>query len=176
MRDDWLDLRLCGWHKLDVQSIRPEVWRHFDLVYVACDHRSNGREGLKRFAIGICRPRRVHDHTVASLEPSQRCPLSLVQLYEASLDPDVHVIPRRDADPEAARAGPPEPIHVSHGALPLNAGFALSGAVLKSGPRARPRTESDRSWRSRRRASCAGEHPDCEASLRTLRESATVHS
>src|SRR3954468_6698182 len=105
MRDDWLDLRLCGWHKLNVQSIRPEVWRHFDLVYVACDHRANGREGLKRFAIGICRPRRVHDQPVPSLEPSNRYPLSVVQLYEGSRDRNVHVIPRRDTDPEAARVG-----------------------------------------------------------------------
>src|SRR5260221_5102822 len=31
--------------------------------------------------------------------------LSVVQLYEGSLDRNVHVIPRRDADPEAARVG-----------------------------------------------------------------------
>jgi hypothetical protein len=28
----------------------------------------------------------------------------VIQLYEASLDPNVHVIPRRDTDPEAAPA------------------------------------------------------------------------
>src|SRR6266850_1710789 len=102
---EWLDVYFFGWHKLNVHSMRPEVWRHFDLVYVACDHRSNGREGLKRFAIGICRPRRVHDYTVPSLEPPHWCPLSVVQLYEGSLDRNVHVIPRRDTDPEAARVG-----------------------------------------------------------------------
>ena len=69
---EWLDLRFFGWHKLNVHSMGPEVWRHFDLVYVACDYRSNGREGLKRFAIGICRPRRVHDYTVPSFALSRR--------------------------------------------------------------------------------------------------------
>src|SRR5467141_2295656 len=82
---EWLDVRFFGWHKLNVHSMGPEVWRHFDLVYVACDHRSNGREGLKRFAIGVCRPRRVHDHTVPSLEPPHWRLLSGVQLYEGSV-------------------------------------------------------------------------------------------
>src|ERR1700687_3784733 len=104
MSYEWLDLDFFGWHKLNVHSMGLEVCRHFDLVHVACDHRANGREGLKRFAIGICRPRRVHDHTVPSLEPPQRCLFAVVQLYEGSLDPNVHVIPRRDTDPEAARA------------------------------------------------------------------------
>src|ERR1700682_370645 len=101
---EWLDVRRSGWHKLNVHSMGLEVWSHLDLVHVACDYRSNRREGLQRFAIGICRPRRVHDHTVPSLEPPQRCLFSVVQLYEGSLDPNVHVIPRRDTDPEAARA------------------------------------------------------------------------
>jgi hypothetical protein len=48
-----------GWHKLNLHSMGLEVWRHLDLVHVTCDYRSNGREGLKRFTIGICRPRRV---------------------------------------------------------------------------------------------------------------------
>src|SRR6266850_4224631 len=139
---EWLDVRFFGWHKLNVHSMRPEVWRHFDLVYVACDHRSNGRESLKRFAIGIYRPRRVHDHTISRLEPPQRRFFSVVQLYEASLDRNVHVIPRRDTDPEAARLGggaesSSEPIiTVDHPTL------------LKRGPRVRPRTESVRSWRA----------------------------
>src|SRR6266850_7304028 len=101
---EWLDVSLFGWHKLNVHSMGLEVWRHLDLVHVACDYRSNGREGLKRFTIGICRPRRVHDHTVPSLEPPQGRLFSVVQLYEGSLDRSVHVIPRRDTDPEAARA------------------------------------------------------------------------
>jgi hypothetical protein len=105
----WFDLRLFGWHKLNVHSMGLEVWSHLDLVHIACDYCSNGREGLKRFAIGICRPRRVHDHTVPSLEPPQRCLFSVVQLDEASLDPEVDVIPRGDTDPEAVRAG-----HGSH--------------------------------------------------------------
>jgi hypothetical protein len=71
---------------------------------VTRDHCSNGREDLKRFAIGICRPRRVHDHTVPSLEPPHWCLYSVVQLYEGSLDPNVYVIPRRDTDPEATPA------------------------------------------------------------------------
>src|SRR6202521_4869069 len=81
-----------------------EGWRHFDLVHIARDPRSNGGEGLKRFAIGICRSRRVHDDTVSSPKPPHCCLFSVIQLYEASLDPNVHVIPRRDTDPEAARA------------------------------------------------------------------------
>src|SRR3954464_15984918 len=98
MLKKWLDVYFFGWHKLNVHSMRPEVWRHFDLVYVACDHRANGREGLKRFAIGICRPSRGHDQPVPSLEPSYRYPLSVVQLYDGSRDRDVHVIPRRATD------------------------------------------------------------------------------
>lgn len=34
----------------------------------------------------------------------RRVLLPVVQLYEASLDPNVHVIPRGDTNPEAARA------------------------------------------------------------------------
>ena len=80
MLDEWLDVRLSGWQKLNVDSIGLELWRHLDLVHVACDYRSNGREGLKPFAIGVYDPRRVHDHTVPSLEPPQRCLFSVVQL------------------------------------------------------------------------------------------------
>ena len=69
---EWLDVRLFGWHKLNVHSMGPEVWSNLDLVHFACYYRSNSREGLKRFTIGICRPRRVHDHTVRSPEPRQR--------------------------------------------------------------------------------------------------------
>src|SRR3954471_17783713 len=102
---EWLDVSRFGWHKLNVPSMGLEVWRHLDLVHVACDDRSNGREGLKRFTIGICRPRRVHDHTVPSLEPPQGRLFSVVQLYEGSLGRNGHVIPRRDTDPETARVG-----------------------------------------------------------------------
>src|SRR5258708_4594261 len=56
---EWLDVRRSGWHKLNVHSMGPEVWSHLDLVHVACNHCSNGCEGLKRFTIGIRRPRRV---------------------------------------------------------------------------------------------------------------------
>src|SRR5438477_4454513 len=164
MSYEWLDLGFFGWHKLNVHSMRLEVWRHFDLVHVACDHRSNGHEGLKRFAIGICGPRRVHDHTVPSLEPPPRCLFFVVQLYEGFLDPKVHVIPRRDTDPEAARAT-------------ASTSFPSANAmVLKHGPRVRPRTESGRSWQAQRRASCAGVRPDCEASLRRRRDCATARS
>ena len=50
---EWLDVRLFGWHKLNVHSMRLEVWRHLHLVHIAWDYRSNGREGLKRFTIGL---------------------------------------------------------------------------------------------------------------------------
>jgi hypothetical protein len=104
MRDEWFDLRFFGWHKLNGHSMRLEIWRHFDLVRVACNHCSNGCEGLKRFAIWVCRPRRIQDHAVPSLEPPHWCLFSVVQLYEGSLDRSLRVIPRRDTDPEAARA------------------------------------------------------------------------
>src|ERR1700674_723892 len=81
-----------------------EGWRHLDLGDIACDHRSNSCEGLKRFALGIGRPRRVDDDTVPRSKPPHCCLFSVIKLYEASLDPTVHVIPRRDTDPEAARA------------------------------------------------------------------------
>ena len=47
----WLDRLFLGRYEVTVHSMRCEGWRHLDLVHVACDHRSNGREGLKRFAI-----------------------------------------------------------------------------------------------------------------------------
>src|ERR1700730_6045531 len=101
---EWLDVCFFGGHKLNVHAMGLEAWSYLDLVHVACDDGSNGREGLKRFTIGIGRPRRVHDHTVPSLEPPQGCLFSVIQLYEGSLDRNVHVIPRRHTDPEAARA------------------------------------------------------------------------
>src|SRR5882762_5149548 len=126
---EWLDVRRSGWHKLNVHSMGPEVWSHLDLVHVACNHCSNGCEGLKRFTIGIRRPRRVHDHAVPSLEPPQRRLFSVVQLYEGSLDRSVHVIPRRDTDPEAARAS--DRVESSgEQSLP-----SINAMVLKHGPR-----------------------------------------
>ena len=106
---EWLDRRFLGRYEVTVHSMRCEGWRHFDLVHVAGDHRANRGEGLESFAIRICRPRRVQDDTVPSLQ-SPHCRLfSVIQLYEVSLNPKVYVIPRRDTDPEAARAG-----HSSH--------------------------------------------------------------
>src|SRR5882762_6824593 len=106
---EWLDRRFLGRCEVTVHSMRLEGRRHFDLVHVAGDHGANRSEGLKPFTIGICRPRRVHDDAVPSLQPPRGSLCSVIQLYEASLDPEVYVIPRGDTDPEAVRAG-----HGSH--------------------------------------------------------------
>src|ERR1700682_1909494 len=103
---EWLDVRLSGWHKLNVHSMGLEVWSHLDLVHVACDYRFQKRR-----------------------------------------------VPATESSAPVSRPLP-----------------SINAMVLKHGPRVRPRTESDRSWRGRQRASCAGVRPGCEASLRRRRD------